>query len=151
MHIVILCFWKLIEKLIRISSTNFGGKKNQQTEFNLTKTLKESFFRNIFFCPVSEWVFSCSEDGISWVLIGTHFQHFQHFQLERKKNLKLFSSYYPDLLCPPHYRSKKSGSNERAKKEKKVKSKKIYWLAIILLKLPGRPINRGNNVCSKQN
>jgi hypothetical protein len=125
MHIVILCFWKLIEKLIRISSTNFGGKKNQQTEFNLTKTLKESFFRNIFFCPVSEWVFSCSEDGISWVLIGTHFQHFQHFQLERKKKLENCSPHIIQIFCVRHTIALKNQDQMKGlKKKKKVKSKK---------------------------
>jgi hypothetical protein len=125
MHIVILFFWKLIEKLIRISSTNFGGKKNQQTEFNLTKTLKESFFRNIFFCPVSEWVFSCSEDGISWVLIGTHFQHFQHFQLERKKKLENCSPHIIQIFCVRHTIALKNQDQMKGlKKKKKVKSKK---------------------------
>ena len=127
MHIVILFFWKLIEKLIRISSTNFGGKKNQQTEFNLTKTLKESFFRNIFFCPVSEWVFSCSEDGISWVLIGTHFQHFQHFQLERKKKLENCSPHIIQIFCVRHTIALKNQDQMKGlKKKKKVKSKKKY-------------------------
>ena len=135
MHIVILFFWKLIEKLIRISSTNFGGKKNQQTEFNLTKTLKESFFRNIFFCPVSEWVFSCSEDGISWVLIGTHFQHFQHFQLERKKKTWNCSPHIIQIFCVRHTIALKNQDQMKGlKKKKKVKSKKknIGWQSFSL-------------------